>query len=353
VTEAVSLLVDGRDFKFWSELELTLSLDTFATCTFKAPFEPQNREFRETFRPFTFKPLKVLLDGDTLFTGTMVGIFPEVDAESSSIHVTGYAFPAVLDDCNLPGFEDPPEFKKLTLRDIADQLTASFGIQVDFRGDAGKPFERVKLDAEQTLLDFLVELAQQRSLVFSSTPGGDLLCWKSVPLGSPVAHFQEGEQPLTGIEASFSPQDYFSEITGRGRSRKKKAGKHTEKNPWLPVLRPHNFSVPDADPADVPEATRGKLGRMFASVASWTTDFMPGWRDPQGDLWQPNTTSTVLAPRAMIYRKSELLHRSVKLRQSAADSGDESASLGFVLPGAFTGEIPSFLPWEEPIGSVF
>jgi prophage tail gpP-like protein len=73
---------------------------------------------------------------------------------------------------------------------------------------------------------------------------------------------------------------------------------------------------------------------------------MPGWRDPQGDLWQPNKTMLLTAPRAMIYRRTELLIRSVTLRQKA---DVETASLELCLPGAFNGKTPDFMPWDEPI----
>jgi prophage tail gpP-like protein len=104
--------------------------------------------------------------------------------------------------------------------------------------------------------------------------------------------------------------------------------------------------VPDTDPAEVPDATKAELGRMFANVASWTISDLPTWRDPQGELWQPNTTVTVNAPYAFIYRDSELLVRSVRLRQDPKNG--ERADLNVVLPGAFSSEVPSFLPWDEP-----
>lgn len=349
MTEKVTLLIDGKRFEHWSELELTLSIDTFATCSFKAPFEPEYASFRETFRPFAFTPLKILIDDDLLFTGTMVGVHPSQDASRSEVEVTGYALPAVLDDCNAPGDTVPHEFKKLDLRSIALALADPFGIGVKFEASPGKKFEKAKLDEDKTIFAFLTELAQQRSLVLTNTPEGLLLCWQSVDVGNPVGVFVvDKEQPLTKVSASFNPQEYFSQITGFGRSKRRGSGaKHTEKNPWLPgVLRPNTYKVPDTDPADVPDATRAQLGRMFANMASFSIEDVPGWRDPQGDLWRPNTTIKLTAPRVMIYRRSELLVRSITLKQTASS---ESTSFELVLPGAFNGRVPDHVPWLEPI----
>jgi prophage tail gpP-like protein len=351
VTEKVSLLIDGKRFEHWSELEITLSVDSIATCSFKAPFEPEHREFRETFRPFSFKALEIRVDDATLFKGLLVGVDPQADALASTVEVTGYALPGVLQDCNAPGSTVPHEFLKADLRTIARALAEPFGIPVRFDAEPGKAFEKAKLDETKTILAFLSELAQQRGLVFTNTADGELLCWKSVEPGNPVATFVVGnEQPITSVSASFSPQRYFAEITGFGRSKRNKRGvQHTEKNPWLPgVVRPRSYRVPDADPADVPQATRAELGRMFATMASWTIDNVPGWRDPNGALWAPNTTIMITAATAMIYRRTEMLVRSVTFSQSATS---ESTSFELVLPGSFSGDPPSFLPWEEPIGS--
>jgi prophage tail gpP-like protein len=349
MTERVSLEIEGTRFEHWSELELTLSIDTFSTCSFRAPFEPERAEFRKLFRPFAFTPIKIRVGNQVLFTGTMVGVHPSQDASRSEVEVTGYALPAVLDDCNAPGDSVPHEFKKLDLRAIALALAGPFGIGVKFEASPGKTFAKAKLDEDATIFRFLTELAQQRGLVLSNTPDGLLLCWQSVEAGNPVAVINvDGEQPFPNVSSSFNPQDYFSQITGFGRSKRRgKGNQHTEKNPWLPgVLRPNTYKVPDNDPADIPEATRAQLGRMFANMATFTLENVPTWRDPQGELWQPNTTIKLLAPRAMVYRRTELLVRNVTLKQTASV---ESASFELVLPGAFNGAVPSFLPWEDPV----
>lgn len=346
--EDVGVQVGSKDFRYWSELELTLSLDTFATLSFRAPFEPTNPDFRSTFRPFSFSPLKVLLEGTPLFTGCMVGVHPEGSGAERKCEITGYALPGVLNDCNAHPDKGPYEFKKVTLKTIAESLAGPFGLSVRFQDEIGAKFGKAKLENETEVFKFLCELAKQRGLVFTSDPDGVLLCWKSVKVGHPVARLTDDSQPVTKIEGTFNPQEYFSQITGRGRARgKHRSTKHTEKNPYLSVLRPHNFMVPDTDPAEVPAATRAELGRMFANVASWTISDLPTWRDPNGELWQPNTTVTVNAPSAMIYRDTELLIRSVTLKQ---DAEQETADMNVVLPGAFSSEVPSFMPWDEPNG---
>jgi hypothetical protein len=99
----------------------------------------------------------------------------------------------------------------------------------------------------------------------------------------------------------------------------------------------------DTESADVPKAVRAAVGRMVASVVSYTVEDLPTWRDPQGALWTPNRTVTLLAPEAMVYRETELLIRSVTLKQNPEA---ETATLGLVLPGTFGGQLPEALPWD-------
>jgi len=346
--EKVDLLIDDLFFGFWSELEIMRSIDRYSTASFKAPFEPSREEFRSTFRPFSFRPVEVKHELDFFFTGTMVGVTPAVNPNSRTLDVTCYAAPGVLHDCTrpAPGDETPLEFRGLNLREICESVCAPFGIGVDFPEDVGAPFEKVKLEIDKKLQDFIADLARQRNLVLNDTKDGKLRAWRSVPVGSPRARLVAGTSPVANVSATFDPQEYYSELTGFAQKKKRKtAASFTEANPWLRnVLRPLSFKLDDTERGDAPEATRAKLGRMFANMASYQLDDLPGWRDPEGRLWEPNTTITLLAPDVMCYRETELLIREVTYKQTP---NGESASLNLVLPGAFSGEVPSYLPWDE------
>jgi len=342
--DEVSVVLSGRKFFAWRSVDLSLAMDTFSSLSLSAPYESSRREFRDLFRPFEFGDIECTVDDKRIFKGTVVGVAPADDATSSTVEVTAYSLPGVLDDCPAPASALPIEFRKLGLRAIAEAVAKPFGLDVEFDADEGTPFAKAKLDADQQVSDFLGQLARQRNLVISSTPDGALLCWQSVVPGRPVATLREQEQPVIKVSATFSPQEYFSEITGFAAAKRGRGGaKFTEQNPFLSgVLRPHSFTLQDTDKGDAPAAVKAKLGRMFANMASFSVD-VATWRDPQGDLWQPNTTLVLEAPNAMVYSEYEFLIRSVTLHQDAAST---TATLGLVLPGAFRGEIPSELPWD-------
>lgn len=349
----VSLEVGGVSFRHWSSFELRQSIDSYSSVAFVAPFERDQKEMRDLFKPFAFQPVEVRIGGVVVFTGVVVNVEPSVEPVASSVTVSAYAGPAVLEDCTAPASLYPLEFRKMKLRSIAEALCAPFGLSVTVRGEQGAAFKKVAIDAEQKVHQFLVDLASQRGLVLSDTTDGNLWIGPSEPAGAPVARFGgEGGfmtaappiQPATKITPRFNARAYYSEITGIGKAKRKNTGsKYTAKNQRLDIVRPFAFTTDDVEKGELPRTVDMKLGRMFGSMVSYVMGPIPTWHTADGALFQPNTTIMVAAPEAMVYNETEFLIRTVVLRQEA---GQQMATFDLVLPGAFSGEVPERLPWE-------
>ena len=194
MTEVVAVAIEGKRFANWHSLSLTFGLDVVATIALSAPFEPDRLEFRELFRPFAFTPITVEVGGARQFTGTMVDVAPNFDAESTEVEVSGYALPGVLGDCDPPASALPFEWKDVGLKTIAESVCAPFGLGVDFRLTEDPPFEKVALDPFEEIKkgrgskaidesgkpwEFLGKLTKQRNAVLSSTADGKLLIWQA------------------------------------------------------------------------------------------------------------------------------------------------------------------------------
>lgn len=340
----VAILIDGVRFRRWSTIRITRSLDTMDTVEFGAPFDEDLPGFRDAFRPFSYKDLVITVGGSPLFTGTMVAVSPVLENNRRSVSVEGYSKPGVLNDCTAPASAYPLEFDSLGLRNIALKLSESFGVAVELEGDQGAVFERVALAPAKKILSFLIELAKQRNLIVSSTSKGALLFNKSTAAGSPVAILTQGASPVTDVSPFFSPQDYYSHITGLEPVITGLQGSQfTVKNPRLSgVVRPLTFEVPDTEDADVKTAVEAKAARMFGAAVTYIVG-LDTWRDPSGELWEPNTTVKLIAPGAMIYEEFEFIIRTVEFSRAGSA---ETAALTLVLPGAFSGKIPETLPWD-------
>lgn len=340
----VALTIDGVRYRYWTEMSVGRVMDSIDTLTIKAPFDSNIAAMRDTFEPFTYKDMIVTVGGEPLFTGTLVSIDPELNEDSKVLNVSGYAKCGVLNDVNAPASALPLEFNKQTLEAIAAKLCEPFGISVTFSAPAGAPFERVACDPNRKILEFLTDLAQQRGLIITNDAGGNLVFARSDE-GPPVARLKQGEPPLLSVRPRFDPQNYFSHITGIESSEAgKKGGQHTVKNPHVTAgVRPYNFSVTDADGADVKTATEAKAGRMIGNMASYPIE-VATWRDASDKLWTPGDTITLTAPDALVYNEYAFLVRGVTLRRDAVSM---TASLELAMPGAFNGKIPEALPWQK------
>ena len=351
MTENVRLTIEIAEFVFWESVEIVRSIDTFSSVQFTAPMEPERSEFRETFRPFSFKPMTIYVGDEQLFTGTMMGISPSVTEGEQTVSVSAYASPGVLEDCTMPLDAYPLEFNNVRIGDIACEVARHFQLGVSVMADEGAKFKRVKMESGDKPAEFLAKLCRQRNMVMADQPDGFLMLLRSAETGPIVATFAEDERPVTEVSASFSPQDYFSEITGNSPTRGgRKGSSYTVQNPHanpvgqtVTTIRPGAFDIDDTEDADTPDATRAQMGRMFGNVVGYTIK-VPTWRDEDGELFAPNTFVSLHAPGAMVYAPTTLLVRGVTLRQ---DSESETAELTCVLPGAFSGEIPEALPWQE------
>ena len=346
----VAMLIDGNRFRYWDRVSITQTLDSISTINFGAPFESDSPGFKKTFRPFSYNDLVITVGGDPLFTGTMVGVNPNIEVERKTIEVSGYSLPGVLGDCNIPasafaGESNKLEFDNQGLIEIATTLAGLFGVDVEFQDDQGAIFDRVALKPDETILKFLIKLAKERNLIVSSTSTGKLLFLRPITISPPVAILRQGATPVLSVTPTFNPQKYYSHVTGLETVNIGIGGSQfTVKNQHVGgVIRPHNFIVKDSLNADVKATVESKIGRMFGSIEGYSVQ-VTTWRDPLGKLWEPGKTVILIAPDAMVYNEYKFIIRSVIFDR---DSKSKTAVLNLTFPEAFSGEIPKVLPWDE------
>ncbi len=338
--------IEGKRFRFWEGLVINRSLDSIDSGSFTAPSDLNNTDFTEAFKPFSFSEIEVFTAGNPLFTGTMLRPSPGVDESSARVDMDCYGRPGVLQDCSAPSSDFPIEFNDLGLVEIASSLCDPFGIEVRLEADdAGATFDRVALNPQTKIFTFLANLARQRNLVLGDSSDGALVIRRAVEPGSPVAILAEGEPGVTSITGNFDPQNYYSHVTGLREALIGSDGEsYTVVNSRLSgVLRPYVFQADDTEEGNLQVAVENKAGLMVGNAVTYQLE-VSGWRDPSGNLWEPNTTIKLTAPRAGIPSPYEFLIRRVSY-QMEGDS--QTCSLGLVLPGSFSGKLPESLPWDS------
>ena len=346
MSERVLVNIAGKTLEHWTRIGLTFGFDAISVYDLEAPFDPDVQEQRDAFRPFSFHEVTITVENDVVLLGMQTETNPQLTPEGRTVALGGYSKPGVLNDCTPPEDSLPLEFRKATLREIAEELIAPFGIELDYLAPVGEPFDRVKVDPTKKVLASITELAKQRGVVSSSSPTGELRMWVTETLDEPVANLREGEAPLRGVTPSISSGEVYSQLTGLRAVRvRAKSSVSFTVFPEITaggVFRPYTMKVEQGDDAKV--ATTGTASRMAAGAASYTAE-VETWRTPAGALWQPNTTVRLWAPGAMIYQPFDFFVRNVKLNQ---ESDDESASLDLTLPGSFATDAKvRGTPWSD------
>jgi hypothetical protein len=159
--------------------------------------------------------------------------------------------------------------------------------------------------------------------------------------------FTEGNAPLISIKPQFSAQDFFSHITGFGKTDAEYPSvSYTFENKYLinkGIIRHHSLTIEDAETiGDLENSVKAHAGRMFADCVNFEL-LCEGHVNKNGEIFKKGMTVCVSAPSAMIMRETNFIARNIKLSRTTKG---KTSTLTLVLPGSYTGEIPEALPWE-------
>jgi len=338
-SDRLEVEIGGVPFTGWQSININLGLDSAASIGIIAPLVVGH------ITPLTYPPLRVTLGGVGFFAGTAVGINPTGSLTGPSLlSIAGYSTCGRLQNVTAPAGAYPLSFRRESLEQIAIRLCAPFGFGVVNRSADSEPFEGRQTFAPGTqILTFLSDLARKRGVLLSSTAAGDLLISDPPQMSAPVASLGEDSLPMIACNLEADGENYFSEITCVQRAgRRTPGGGHTVVNPRLDTMRPYARMFDDVAPGSAAEVARLTAGRMLADAVAVTVG-VQGWRHAGGRVWAPGDTVRVHCPSQMIEKPYDFICRRVSLSQTESET---AAELSLVLPGSFSGELPTVLPWD-------
>lgn len=343
--DQVVVMINGQEYRFFNSIEFYSRFDSFDSCIIAAPFEPDNLAFRKTFVPFSYADVDVFIGDELVFSGTQMGLTPQVTATSKVVTIEAYARCAVTNDSSLPVSSYPIELRGLKLDRIAQEICKPFPFKVKTNVDVGAKFESASIKQQDKIYPFLVELAKQRDLLISNDENGDLLITRAVDENS-VAQLYDDASPVLSVTPTHDNQNYFSDYTAiipimiDGLP----AATYTAKNKRLQnVLRVENYEANDAFNGEERQIAESRRARALANSISYQVS-LATIRDPQGNLYTPNSYINLTAPTAMIYNDTKLFIRSVTL---SLDGDSKTCTLDLVLPESFNGQDLERFPWED------
>jgi len=349
-SDEVSIIVDGSIYRFWETVDINFSFDDFAdTFTISGPFDFENRKFLDLFRPYKYKEIGLYVAGELKLTGTLLSPSPSNTPDSSTISISGYSAPGIIADCNAAPVDWPIAINGLNLEEIANKLTNPFGIKVLFESDPGPKFsksDKVRMDVDEKIGNFLITLAKQRGLIINSNMSGELV-FSKVTSENATLSIVSGQWPWIGSNCSFDGQNMFSAITAIGTNNKRGYGSRvTVENPALASVEPARHKIYHA--ADVlsgglQTSAKAELGRMIADSLKINLSVV-GWHRPDGLIWSDNQKIIFHSPRDLLISEHDYVIRNAKLTKGPDKA---TTDLELVLPESYSGEIPKSFPWED------
>jgi prophage tail gpP-like protein len=342
----VSIITDGVKFTGFTAYTLKLNYDSFDTFSFSAPYDTGIKELQEITKPFLFKLCEVFYNDILVFKGTLLTPDPELTNESSEITLQGYPLCGVLNDCMIPPTKYPLQCMGINMKGVAEAACDPYCIPVLFDGEIGANFTEVSIEPTDKIIDFLSRLAKQRNLLFTNNEKGQLLFFNP-KVEKTFVTFIEGKSPLISLKPKFNAQNFYSHITGFGKTDAEYPSlAWTFENKYLikkGILRHQSLTIEDSENiSDLENAVKAHAGRMFADCVNFEL-VCENHVNENNEVFQKGMSVCVSAPSAMITTDTTFIARNVTL---ARTTEGKTSTLTLVLPGSYTGEIPEALPWE-------
>lgn len=334
--------VKNRKYDFFNSLSVNLKYDAIAsTFSFKAEFNPNNEDQVELLHVGHFHTAIIEDDGDVLITGPILSNTFTTSKVVHLVGIGGYSLTGVLEDCNIPVSLYPLQSDGLNLLQIAQKLVEPFKLKivVDSVVSAlvNKVYTNTTAGEQQTIKQYLTELASQRNIILSHTRKGELLFTKAKTNQSPIIRIEPGGHKFSKMTMVFNGQAMHSDITVQKQADSDggSASEATIKNPFVPfVFRSKVVSQSSGDDNDVNQAARNALSAELKNLT--LTIELDSFR-VDGNLIEPNNIVSVIDPNLMIFKKTNFFIEEVTF---TGDPKREVSTLKCVLPSVYDDSKP-------------
>ncbi|NKB37850.1 MAG: hypothetical protein GKR93_11890 [Gammaproteobacteria bacterium] len=325
------LTVNGQNYGGWTSISVNRSIESVAG-TFDLIVTERWSE-QPTIRPIRpGQTATVSIDGQTVITGFIDDVLPSLNGNEHQVKFTGRSRTADLVDCS--AIHKTGQWKKKSLKTIAQDVCRPFGINVVVETNIGGPIESESISNGESVMELLERVARQRGVMLTSNAASDLVITRAGKKRMATA-IVEGENML-GAAGKFSHRDRHSIYIGKGEQ------------PDTGFIDPVDAAEPSAEVSDsdiryrplvllaednaTPETMKkrvtwernvryGRSTRVTLTVQGWKAD---------GVIWQPNSLVKTKSPSIGV--DTELLIVGVNY---ILDSEGERTQMVLTGAGAF------------------
>lgn len=174
--DSLTLTVDGMNYKYWTEVTATRSIDRCVGGFDIAVSEAWEGATKESSRPWQVKPYAkcvLSLGGQKALTGAVDEYLPGFSATSHGVRITGRSKTADVVDCT-PELKGG-QFSGYRLDAIARAVCQPFGVGVVVETDMGPAFPDATIQRDETAFAFVERLCRLRGVLATDDADGRLV----------------------------------------------------------------------------------------------------------------------------------------------------------------------------------
>ena len=236
------------------------------------------------------------------------------------------------------------EISGVTAGQIADLLAAPYS--VSFVPDTGHIAD-LSIEPGKTVFQVLGDLASTNGYFGVPQPNGSLVFRNDLGSTPPVMDLVDGEGPVASVGTGHDTTKRFSRYRAISAASGVPSVAADSVDPELaPAIRGIRILQPDQPTADIQKTADNARSRsLIESYRATLKVDGYGYNTPNGawSTWRAGDVITLLAPAAMIYRKTRFIVKRATFSTSAAEG--QTTTLDLTLPELYAGGYPEVLPW--------
>jgi prophage tail gpP-like protein len=325
--ENIRFIIEGKEIEV-ENARVILSIDTMADG-FSFTTDAQSLEGNyKHFSPFNYADCDVYIDDIKLISGCIFK--PRFSSDSKggeTLSISGFSKTKHLIDSTS---EPPYLYNNKTLKQVIEEIGSPFSIKPnDIVKDTFK-FKRLKIEPNEKIGQFLLNLAYQRNVLLRSNTNNEIEIIRANVNGKSIITIEDGTEFLDPLEAEFDGEKRASKYVATG---KKPRGciKGVYKDDRIKAHRVFYEKFNDNDADEITKPAEWMYRRALAESIDIGFSMNTFYSD--NELIRENNMVSIEKKTYFISPGMKLLIKSVEFSQ---DKDSKSCRVSLTLPHIYT-----------------
>lgn len=313
--------IDGEVFEGFTGVTIDLNLDTIADGFSLVIGYQSLSDYAPILKRFKYQEIVIKYQNIPVLTGNIIIIEISSGENANTITLSGYSTPGILQDVNMSPTEWPRQFLNMSFKQIAEKLCTPLGIDIVISSSASDQanvlYKEVEIGITEMIGSFLNNLAQDRSIILSSTGDGELFFDRIESGRDESFNVKKPSNPVTKNYIKFDGSAlYKNAFLVRSGSESKAPKNSTFSFP----ISDSNRTIVIIQEEDSEQNESKKIENIVKKSLAKAQEYrgsMIGWLNNNNGIVKPGQIFSVVDPSLQILENERHIVRSVKLTSSA------------------------------------